>query len=62
MESLSSKKDLNNDKIVKELKKLNESKSQLEKRSSALEMICEMIKLEKLKGMLLLESDKPQNQ
>jgi len=38
-------KDFNNDKIYKELKKLNENKKLLEKRSTHLEMICDMIKL-----------------
>jgi len=49
-------KDSSSEKIYKELKKLNENKNTLIKRSDTLEMICDMIKLENLKTLLLLES------
>lgn len=59
---MNSSKDTSSDKIYKELKKLNDNKNTLIKRSETLEMICDMIKLENLKSLLLLESEKPISQ
>lgn len=44
------------ERVYKELRRLNENEKVLVERCERLGMICEMIKMEGLRGMLLLES------